>query len=105
VPDDVAELRAANARRRALLAEREAEIAVLPEQLGEMEGLRAEAAELRERATGLSRGSRTWPPGSGRTRRTARGHRVQLVWLAQVAACRTVEARYAHLLGARLANV
>lgn len=60
VPDDAAGLRAANVRLRALLAERDAEIAegdalitVLRGQLGELAVLQAEVSELRERAAGL----------------------------------------------------
>ena len=53
VPDDAAGLRAANARLRALLAERDAEIAVLRGHLDELTVLQAEAGELRERAAGL----------------------------------------------------
>ena len=53
VPDDAAGLRAANARLRALLAERDAEIAVLRGHLAELTALQAEAAGLRERAAGL----------------------------------------------------
>ena len=53
VPDDAAGLRAANARLRALLAERDAEIAVLRGHLDELTALQAEAGELRERAAGL----------------------------------------------------
>jgi transposase len=58
VPDepaagDAAGLRAANARLRALLAERDAEIAVLRGQLGELTALQAEASGLRERAAEL----------------------------------------------------
>jgi len=53
VPGDAAGLRAANARLRALLAERDAEIAVLRGHLDELAALQAEARELRERAAGL----------------------------------------------------
>ena len=53
VPDDAVRLRAANARLRELLAEREAEIAVLRGQVAELGALRAEATELRERTAGL----------------------------------------------------
>ena len=53
VPDDAAGLRAANARLRALLAERDSEIAVLRGHLDELTALQAEAGELRERAAGL----------------------------------------------------
>jgi hypothetical protein len=58
VPDepaagDAAGLRAANARLRALLAERDAEIAVLRGQLGELTMLQAEASGLREQAAEL----------------------------------------------------
>jgi len=53
VPDDAAGLRAANARLRALLAERDAEITVLRGHLDELTVLQAEARELRERAAGL----------------------------------------------------
>jgi transposase len=53
VRDDAAGLRAANARLRALLAERDAEIAVLRGHLDEMTAPQAEAGELRERAAGL----------------------------------------------------
>jgi transposase len=60
VPDDAAGLRAANARLRVLLADREAEIAerdalitVLRGQLGELAVLQAEASGLRERAAEL----------------------------------------------------
>jgi transposase len=53
VRDDAAGLRAANARLRALLAERDAEIAVLRGHLDELTALQAEAGELRERAAGL----------------------------------------------------
>jgi transposase len=53
VPDDAAGLRAANARLRALLAERDAEIAVLRGHLDELTALQAEAGELRERVAGL----------------------------------------------------
>jgi hypothetical protein len=58
VPDepaagDVAGFRAANARLRALLAERDAEIAGLRGQLGELTALQAEASGLRERAAEL----------------------------------------------------
>jgi hypothetical protein len=59
VPDepaagDAGGLRAANARLRALLAERDAEIAVLRGQLGELTAPRAEAFGLRERAADLT---------------------------------------------------
>jgi hypothetical protein len=50
---DGAGLRAANARVRVLLAERDAEIAVLRGQLGELTALQAEASGLRERAAEL----------------------------------------------------
>ena len=50
---DAAGLRAANARLRALLAERDAEIAVLRGQLGELTALQAEASGLRERTAEL----------------------------------------------------
>jgi transposase len=53
VPGDAAGLRAANARLRALLAERDAEITVLRGQLGELTALQAEASGLRERASEL----------------------------------------------------
>ena len=53
VPDDAAGLRAANARLRALLAERDGQIAVLRGHLGELAALQEEAAGLRERAAGL----------------------------------------------------
>jgi transposase len=53
VPGDAAGLRAANARLRALLAERDAEIAVLRGHLDELTALQAEAGELRGRAAGL----------------------------------------------------
>jgi transposase len=53
VPDDAAGLRAANARLREVLAERDAEIAVLRGHLDELTALQAEAGELRERAAGL----------------------------------------------------
>jgi transposase len=53
VPVDAAGLRAANARLRALLAERDAEIEVLRGHLGELAVLQAEASGLRERAAEL----------------------------------------------------
>jgi transposase len=53
VPDDAARLRTANARLRALLAERDAEIEVLRGHLDELTALQAEARELRDRAAGL----------------------------------------------------
>jgi transposase len=53
VPDDAAGLRAANARLRELLAERDAEIAVLRGQVAEVAELRARAAELQAEAAGL----------------------------------------------------
>ena len=53
VPDDAARLRAANSRLRALLAERDAEIAVLRGHVDELMALQAEARELRDRAAGL----------------------------------------------------
>ena len=53
VPDDAAGLRAANARLRELLAERDAEIAVLRGHLDELTALQTEAGELRQRAAGL----------------------------------------------------
>ena len=67
VPDDAAGLRAANARLRALLAERDAEIAVLRGHLDELTALQAEARELRERGTRSAR--KPWkstPAGSAR---------------------------------------
>jgi transposase len=53
VPDDAAGLRAANARLRELLAERDAEVAVLRGQVAELGVLRARAAELLAEAAGL----------------------------------------------------
>jgi transposase len=53
VPDDAAGLRAANARLRGLLAERDAEIAVLRGQVAEVVVLRARAAELEAEAAVL----------------------------------------------------
>jgi transposase len=53
VPDDAGGLRAANARLRGLLAERDAEIAVLRGQVAELGALRARAAELLAEAAGL----------------------------------------------------
>lgn len=51
--EDAAGLRAANAGLRELLAERDAEIAVLRGQVAELAGLRARAAELAAEAAGL----------------------------------------------------
>jgi transposase len=53
VPDDAAGLRAANARLRGLLAERDAEISVLRGQVAELGVLRARAAELQAEAAVL----------------------------------------------------
>ena len=54
--ETAAGLRAANARLRELLAERDAQIADLRVQV-------AEAGELREQVAELRRRSLTWPPG------------------------------------------
>jgi transposase len=52
--DDVAGLRAANARLRELLGERDAEIAALRAQLAELDELREQVAELRAQVAGLA---------------------------------------------------
>ncbi|HWG14549.1 MAG TPA: IS66 family transposase [Streptosporangiaceae bacterium] len=62
VPDDAAGLRAANARLRELLAERDAEIAVLREQLS---GLASQVADLAARVTSNSRNSSKPPSPDG----------------------------------------
>jgi len=62
VPDDAAGLRAANARLRELLAERDAEIAALREQLS---GLQSQVADLAARVSANSRNSSKPPSSDG----------------------------------------
>ena len=62
VPDDAAGLRAANARLRELLAERDAEVAVLREQLS---GLQSQVADLAARVASNSRNSSKPPSSDG----------------------------------------
>jgi transposase len=62
VPDDAAGLRAANARLRELLAERDAEVAVLREQLS---GLQSQVADLAARVASNSRNSSKPPSPDG----------------------------------------
>jgi transposase len=62
VPDDAAGLRAANARLRELLAERDAEVAVLREQLS---GLQSQVADLVARVASNSRNSSKPPSSDG----------------------------------------
>jgi transposase len=65
VPDDAAGLRAANARLRELLAERDAEVAVLREQLS---GLQSQVADLAARVASNSRNSGKPPSSDGLAR-------------------------------------
>ena len=62
VPDDATGLRAANGRLRGLLAERDAEITVLREQLS---GLQAQVADLAARVASNSRNSSKPPSSDG----------------------------------------
>jgi transposase len=62
VPDDAAGLRAGSARLRELLAERDAEVAVLREQLS---GLQSQVADLAARVASKSRNSSKPPSSDG----------------------------------------